>query len=191
MERLLLLLFMGVLFFSCSDSSINKESKNTTQNMEQRSLTSMYTDLINSFEDVSARGLDGVSILYPDYFGGAYVKDDKVVIFLTKESDKDFVKKDLSKRIDLNYVSFVECDYSYAELMDLDKWLFDFFMKNENKSFLNTLHVDGWNINKNKIIIKLNDCSSFYINGFKNKVIDTPMIDFVFTTNYSSIFYKQ
>ena len=44
--------------------------------------------------------------------------------FLTKESDKDFVKKDLSKRIDLNYVSFVECDYSYAELMDLDKWLF-------------------------------------------------------------------
>lgn len=46
--------------------------------------------------------------------------------FLTKESDKDFVKKDLSKRIDLNYVSFVECDYSYAELMDLDKWLFDF-----------------------------------------------------------------
>lgn len=42
--------------------------------------------------------------------------------FLTKESDKDFVKKDLSKRIDLNYVSFVECDYSYAELMDLDKY---------------------------------------------------------------------
>jgi len=80
----------------------------------------------------------------------------------------------------LNYVSFVECDYSYAELMDLDKWLFDFFTKNKNKSFLNTLHVDGWNINKNKnkIIIKLNDCSSFYINGFKNKVIDTPMIDF-------------
>ena len=38
MERLLLLLFMGVLFFSCSDSSINKESNNTTQNMEQRSL---------------------------------------------------------------------------------------------------------------------------------------------------------
>jgi len=34
------------------------------------------------------------------------------------------------------------------------------------------------NKNKNKIIIKLNDCSSFYINGFKNKVIDTPMIDF-------------
>ena len=83
MERLLLLLFMGVLFFSCSDSSINKESNNTTQNMEQRSLTSMYTDLINSFEDVSARGLDGVSILYPDYFGGAYVKDDKVVIFFS------------------------------------------------------------------------------------------------------------
>ncbi len=100
--------------------------------------------------------------------------------FLTKESDKDFVKKDLSKRIDLNYVSFVECDYSYAELMDLDKWLFDFFTKNKNKSFLNTLHVDGWNINKtkNQIIIKLNDCSSFYINGFKNKVIDTPMIGF-------------
>ena len=80
----------------------------------------------------------------------------------------------------MNYVSFVECDYSYAELMELDKWLFDFFTKNENKSFLNTLHVDGWNINKNKnkIIIKLNDCSSYYINGFKNKVIDTPMIGF-------------
>lgn len=60
--------------------------------MEQRSLTSMYTDLINSFEDVSARGLDGVSILYPDYFGGAYVKMIRWS-FLTKESDKDFVKR--------------------------------------------------------------------------------------------------
>jgi len=57
---------------------------------------------------------------------------------------------------------------------------YKYFTKNKNKSFLNTLHVDGWNINKNKnkIIIKLNDCSSFYINGFKNKVIDTPMIGF-------------
>ena len=59
--------------------------------------------------------------------------------FLTKESDKDFVKKDLSKRIDLNYVSFVECDYSYAELMDLDKWLFDFFTSIYNRLLLNIL----------------------------------------------------
>ena len=59
--------------------------------------------------------------------------------FLTKESDKDFVKKDLSKRIDLNYVSFVECDYSYAELMDLDKWLFDFKMRIYNRLLLNIL----------------------------------------------------
>ena len=75
--------------------------------------------------------------------------------FLTKESDKDFVKKDLSKRIDLNYVSFVECDYSYAELMDLDKWLFDFFTKNKNKSFLNTLHVDGWPPEKESVFLLL------------------------------------
>jgi len=59
--------------------------------------------------------------------------------FLTKESDKDFVKKDLSKRIDLNYVSFVECDYSYAELMDLDKWLFDFIYRIYNRLLLNIL----------------------------------------------------
>ena len=42
------------------------------------------------------------------------------------------------------------------------------------------LHLD-WQIGTffdSKIIIKLNDCSSFYINGFKNKVIDTPMIGF-------------
>lgn len=55
--------------------------------------------------------------------------------FLTKESDKDFVKKDLSKRIDLNYVSFVECDYSYAELMDLDKWLIQVFTTNYSSIF--------------------------------------------------------
>ena len=66
--------------------------------------------------------------------------------FLTKESDKDFVKKDLSKRIDLNYVSFVECDYSYAELMDLDKWLFDF-----REQYLQTVVTQCFANNKSEI----------------------------------------
>lgn len=70
--------------------------------------------------------------------------------FLTKESDKDFVKKDLSKRIDLNYVSFVECDYSYAELMDLDKWLFDFFTKN-NFLYLQPIITQYFIDNKSEI----------------------------------------
>lgn len=181
MRRLFFLLFVGVFLFSCSDSSINEESENIAQNIEQRSLTSMYTELINSFEHLSVRGSDGISMLYPDYFGGAYVKDSKMIVFLTKKSNKDFAKEDLSKRIDLNYVSFMECDYSYSELMNLDEWLFDFFTSSENKQLLNTLHVDGWNIDKdkNRIVIKLGDCSSFYINEFKSKVINSPMIDFV------------
>ena len=133
MRRLFFLLFVGVFLFSCSDSSINEESENIAQNIEQRSLTSMYTELINSFEHLSVRGSDGISMLYPDYFGGAYVKDSKMIVFLTKKSNKDFAKEDLSKRIDLNYVSFMECDYSYSELMNLDEWLFDFFTSSENK----------------------------------------------------------
>lgn len=46
----------------------------------------MYTELINSFEHLSVRGSDGISMLYPDYFGGAYVKDSKMIVFLTNLS---------------------------------------------------------------------------------------------------------
>ena len=52
--------------------------------------------------------------------------------------------------INAGYVEFRECDYSYAELMNLDEWLFDFFTKDGNKSLLNSLGVDGWSINKDR-----------------------------------------
>ena len=86
----------------------------------------------------------------------------------------------LSSRIDLGYVEFRECDYSYAELMNLDEWLFDFFTKDGNKPLLNSLGVDGWSINKdkNRILIRLRECSDFYVSEFKSKVINSPMISF-------------
>lgn len=162
MERLLSLLFMG-FFVSCFGPSVNEESENTVPNVKQKSLTSIYTGLINSFDNASARGVEATSTL-PDYFGGAYVKDGKIIVFLTKGSDWHFVNEDLSKRLDLNYVSFLECDYSYAKLMALDKWLFDFFTKDGNKQLLNSLYIDGWSIdkNKNRVVVKLKYCSCFF-----------------------------
>lgn len=53
----------------------------------------MYTELINSFEHLSVRGSDGISMLYPDYFGGAYVKDSKMIVFLTKNLIKILLRR--------------------------------------------------------------------------------------------------
>lgn len=55
-----------------------------------------------------------------------------------------------------------------------------FFTKDGNKSFLNSLGVDGWSINKdkNRILIRLRECSDFYVSEFKSKVINSPMISF-------------
>lgn len=179
---LFVVLSIGMVI-SCSDSAIEEsggEGWNDSSKTELGSLTSMYTEFINSFENTSTRGLGKISMSYPDYFGGAYVKDNKIIVFLKNGIDKEEAKKELSSRIDLGYVEFRECDYSYAELMNLDEWLFDFFTKDGNKSFLNSLGVDGWSINKdkNRILIRLRECSDFYVSEFKSKVINSPMISF-------------
>ena len=170
---------------SSSNSSKNIECSNDdSTNLEQHSSNgeaealAAWNRFMNTF-GYSHNASD--SIEYPDYYGGAYVKDNKIIVFFKNGIDKVEAKKELSSRIDLGYVEFRECDYSYAELMNLDEWLFDFFTKDGNKSLLNSLGVDGWSINKdkNRILIKLRECSDFYVSEFKSKVINSPMISFM------------
>ena len=128
---------------SSSNSSKNIECSNDdSTNLEQHSSNgeaealAAWNRFMNTF-GYSHNASD--SIEYPDYYGGAYVKDNKIIVFFKNGIDKVEAKKELSSRIDLGYVEFRECDYSYAELMNLDEWLFDFFTKDGNKSLLNSL----------------------------------------------------
>ena len=99
---LFVVLSIGMVI-SCSDSAIEESDSSKT---ELVSLTSMYTEFINSFEDTSTRGLGKISMSYPDYFGGAYVKDNKIIVFFKNGIDKEEAKKELSNRIDLSYLLF-------------------------------------------------------------------------------------
>ncbi|WP_349829726.1 MULTISPECIES: hypothetical protein [Bacteroidaceae] len=85
-----LLLMCGFVMFSCSDEL---EFVNGDTALESRSVFSDFADvsfsmeanlaysrLLESFREDVSRSLDGRKLLYPDYYGGSYIDDGKLVV---------------------------------------------------------------------------------------------------------------
>ena len=179
-----ILILAMCLINACTFSGLNQNSEKVSVDerkgkADQRVLTSLYTDLIGALETTNSRA-GSLSSEYPQYFGGACIEDGRLLIYLATKEDLVLAKKDLASKIDTTNVIFRGCENSYQSLLDLTEKLRVFFYEEGNQNLLDELHIDGWGPNKkeNKVIIKLKDCTPQYIEEFKSKVIDSPLIGF-------------
>lgn len=180
--------YIGILTYlvcACTSSELNQGLENSsTEELEikadQRTLTSLYTDLMGALEAPVSRTNEDSSEL-PSYFGGAYVENGKLLVYLVSSINTISAKKDLASKIDTTNVVFKECNNSYQSLLDLTERLRKFFYEEGNRDLIDELHIDGWGPNKkeNKVLIKLENCTPQYIEAFKNKVMDSSLIGFV------------
>lgn len=92
--------------------------------------------------------------------------------------DKEGIK-DVYQRIGKHdNLKFKECSYSLQELRDLKEKISDIYFSDENKrKNLQWVSV-GISIEKNRIVVFLEDVSSYAIKKFKKEVIDSPMVIF-------------
>lgn len=70
----------------------------------------------------------------PPYFGGAYVEDGKLLVYLVTKEDLALAKKDLANKIDTTNVVFKNCVDSYQSLLDLTQRLKKFFYEEGYRS---------------------------------------------------------
>lgn len=167
-----------VILYSCTS-----ESPSNTDNVQQTRVQQIKDDqavqlgeeLYNSFSYKLTRSQEENT---PDYFGGSYSDSQDNLIVLIKGMDKEGIK-DVYQRIGKHdNLKFKECSYSLQELRDLKEKISDIYFSDENKrKNLQWVSV-GISIEKNRIVVFLEDVSSYAIKKFKKEVIDSPMVIF-------------
>lgn len=151
-------------------SLVTKSSR--TEN-EKRALD-IATSLNNSFKTLT-KAADGRST-YPDYFGGATIAEDGHLIVHIK-GDTIAAKIDLASRSGSNDFTINSCEYSLNELTELKSKLDEYFIQGQYKDELTWVAV-GIMPRKNRIVVRLEDCSAEKIALFKAKISNSPAIIF-------------
>lgn len=162
------------------NASKQKTSEEGLQEANDRVLTSTFTDLMSSFENASARSVGVIDMNYPDYYGGSYCENGKLVVLVVKGYELESVRKDLASRINTDAIELKQCDNSYKTLIEITNYLNSFFTKEENKKLLDELSIDGWGPanRENMVVVKTKNNTPQKMELFKNKVINSPLIIF-------------
>lgn len=140
----------------------------------------VYSNFLASLEEVTAR--DAKEYKYPDYFGGCFTDDKGICVFqvVSKDSTEDVIN-DLRRRTKSGCFSIKECEYSYAELEEvlstIKSKLFDSNFSDTRESL--KWHGCYLDSGKNRVIVRLGECTDEYIKRFKATVSDSPMIEFM------------
>ena len=140
-----------------------------------------YQKMLDSF--LKTRSGD---IIYPEYYGGAYIDDEGDLIVYTKyPAIAEFsLTNATSGSIDFE-IKIAE--YSYNELNDMMDLLNDFKEKNSNSKTARNFNSYWLSDNTNEIIVELEDMSPNRIMQFKKQVVDSPIIVFVQSQGESAL----
>ena len=178
--------FFGIVLFmvSCSTiiSSCSSEAELTINEVVNTNAKSedVYNNFLASLEEVTTRNVKEYK--YPDYFGGCFTNDKGVCVFLvvSKDSTEDVIN-DLRARTKSNSFSVEECEYSYSELEEvlstIKSKLFDSNFNDTRESL--KWHGCYLDSERNRVIVRLGECTDEYIKRFKATVSDSPMIEFI------------
>lgn len=155
---------------SCAENS-NKCRPSYASNIEQ-----LNEKLYDSYANVAVRKNNTTSdnIITPEYFGGSYVKANKLIVMVKNGSPKGI--EDIKKRLgtDSN-VTFVSCTYSLQELKA--KLQVSFAKKAALRDEIGWVAV-GIRPIQNRIVVYLNNASNKNISKFKNEICNSDKIIF-------------
>ena len=166
------LILLGIIS-SCTEKT-NRCSPSYASNIEQ-----LNEKLYESYANIATRGNNTTSddIITPEYFGGSYVKANKLIVMVKNGSPKGI--EDIKKRLgtDSN-VTFVSCTYSLQELKELNaKLKVSFAKKAALRDEIGWVAV-GIRPIQNRIVVYLNNASNKNISKFKNEICNSDKIIF-------------
>lgn len=128
------------------------------------------------------RNMYSDSIEYPDYYGGSYIENGKLIVYIVKgynektpqllSSDPIFVTK--------------ECDYSYNELLKATNEVSEFMVseKNAENPIRKKLSLCSLSETFNRVEVYVSDLSPSFISEFKRQVSNSPAIKFIIAPKY-------
>lgn len=157
-----------------NDNGINKKETPSSE------LKAIETGM-NLMESFKASPLRSSSdLIYPDYYCGAYIGDDKELVVLVNDNSKG-IQENLTLRAKGSNFIVKDAVFSMDDLMEAIGVLNEFFFDKTKESFISDIGLDGFGIipSENRVFVELKDCSNNTINSFRNEVLDSPMLKFV------------
>lgn len=182
-------LFFSFLSFICCISSYSSEETSylngNSTNLQQTSLNGEAKALAAWNKLKETFGYSHTvsdSIEYPDYYGGSYIENGKLIVYIVKgynektpqllSSDPIFVVK--------------ECDYSYNELLKAANEVSEFIVseKNAENPIREKLSLCSLSETFNWVEVYVSDLSPSFISEFKKQVSNSPAIKFIIAPKY-------
>ena len=169
---LLTLVPMGLLSCTSISTKVSTQNEPTSQvNTEAKALETL-SKLIEGFKQSATRG---AASIYPDYYGGCFINDQKqLVVLTTNESGQAQIK---SMTANASNLIFKPCEFSYNYLNQVMDDLADHMIKNKDYKAINFIHcylLDSANV----VVVELLEYSPAKIEEFKRNVSDSPAIRF-------------
>lgn len=168
---LMVVAVMGIMAACSSDDLLtdnHSDVKNENVKLDEKAILKFTSNLNSSFYSLTRSG--GTDPIYPDYYGGMYVDDNRDIIVLVKKDESSF-RSDLTKRMATDLYIVKECDYSYNELQSLFEEITQFWLNPNNGDLFKSVSLVSFGINDltNRVQIDLLDCSDANIQNLGNQ----------------------
>lgn len=173
MKKLVFGLFVISSFtmVSCSsDDFLNSENDVKVETVTYSNANDAYDALLGAFSS----GTRGISRSYPDYYGGAYVENGKLVLLTPFEKLED---NDYKSLLGKTVYEVKKCKYSYNELVEVRNLILDYVAGHKGLVSSN-IQSCGISDFENKVVVYLYDCLDGPISLFRNEIIDSDIIEF-------------
>lgn len=182
MKKITIYLFVVLLGVLSACNSFENEEVVTMDTTEQSTRSASdfepavchglgeYNNLLNSFEPSPI--LSGSPLIYPAYYGGAYVKDKQLIILIS--DNPQLYREEFVKRCGSEDIVLEKCEYSYVSLLNQTDKIHE-YVKNGN-----TQGIVGFGIkeDKNMIEIRLKDLNENTVKELQTKTGSSNMFFF-------------
>lgn len=121
-------------------------------------------------------------IMYPEYFGGAFINDDgllSVYVVVDASGARSTSAEEFARTLDLSGVIILPARFSMGELSGMMNRLNEFKVSNPYCDIANNFNSFWLADKENRIVVALTDYSLEQIEAFRRVVVDSPMIVFV------------
>ena len=169
---LLTLVPMGLLSCTSISTKVSTQNEPTSQvNTEAKALETL-SKLIEGLKQSAIRGATSI---YPDYYGGCFINDQKqLVVLVTDENGQAQIKSMTENAANL---VLKPCKFSYNQLKQAMDELNDYQTKNDN-DISNNFLLYYLSESQNAGIVEMQECTPEKIEEFKKNVSDSPAIQF-------------
>jgi len=177
------LVFGSIQVRADSDDSFEAYAFNALSERRGAEFATNYTrtlNMLNNFVESLPVTRTG-DIMFPSYYGGAYITEDGNAVLLIVESqlaEAHRMESSISFMQRSEYLTVRYVEFSYSELVETTNLLIELIF--DSPSTPATENVRGWymDVRGNRVVVELVEYSEDAINHFRRMVVDLPQITF-------------